>query len=379
MSCFKIPEWRYIALEKGQRNKLRKVNVQELIKSWDERKTPPIERLYELKRAMVMKTFTQQKEDTRKKVRDVPQGVLCMHPPDEAVTLLRPANVALDSLFADIQSSATKFDAYMHPNCETKRQYVKERKQFGYTKFNSCTSAEYSKYGRVATPKQLREFLKSEPEFAVIDEFISIYMKSIARHFCGDADATPDDIARIEQIVNDQADMTIMKYDDQGGLFQHIDHILRSNAVAFTIGIGRDVTYDMTRALGRDPQEGVTMIRSHNPEGSLMVLQDEARYKWTHGVPHSREPNGTKYTIHICLFHTTGLTEVTGRCEEFGTDMYGPATHTRCAELDAPMYSAHHSLLGLLMQLENTRIQTHIPDRIKRPGLPRLHPRPGWL
>jgi hypothetical protein len=109
MSCFKIPEWRYIALEKGQRNKLRKVNVQELIKSWDARFTPPIERLYELKRAMVMKTFTQQKEYTRKRVRDVPQGVLCMHPPDEAVTLLRPANVALDSLFADIQSSAAKF------------------------------------------------------------------------------------------------------------------------------------------------------------------------------------------------------------------------------------------------------------------------------
>jgi hypothetical protein len=275
-----------------------------------------------------------------------------MHPPDEAVNLLRPVNAALDSLFADAQSSSTKFEAYMYPICKTKRQYVKERKQFGYTKFNSCTSEEYCKYGRVATPKQLREFLKSESEFAVIDEFISIYMKRIAQHFCGDADATPDDIARIEQIVNDQADMTIMKYEDQGGIFQHIDHILRSNAIAFTIGVGRDVTYDMTRALGRDPNEEVSMIRSHNPEGSMMVLQDEARYKWTHGVPHSRQPNGTKYTIHICLFHTIGLTEVTGRCEEFGTDMYGPANGTE-SDGDRGAFVVRNQVRMLLSELKS--------------------------
>lgn len=377
MSCFK-PEWKYIALEKQQRNKLTKVNVQELIKSWDERKTPPIERVWQLKQAMMVKTLQQQKENMREKVRDIPRGVLCMHPPDEAVPLLRPTNVAFDSLFVDTQRSATKFEAYMYPVCKTKRQYVKDRRAIGYTKFNSCTSEEYAKYGRCATPKQLREFLKSEPEFAVIDDFISIYMKRIAQYFCGAA-ATPHDLARVEQIVNDQADMVLLKYEDHGGIFQHIDHIMRSDAITFTIGVGRDVTYDMSRALGRDPNEPVTIIRSHNPEGSMMVLQDEARYKWSHGVPHSNQPNGIKYTIHICLFHTTGLTEVTGRCEEFGTDMYGPATHLRCAELDAPMYSAHHSLMGLLMQLENTCMHAHIPDRIKRPGLPRVHPRPGWL
>jgi len=415
MSCFEIPEWRHIQLNKVQRNKLSRVNVQERVKSWDATKTPPIERVWQLKTAMMVKTLKQQKEDTRKKVLDIPQGVLCMLPPDEAVPLLRPTNVAFDSLFADTQRSAAKFEAYMYPVCKTKRQYVKDRRAIGYTKFNSCTSEEYAKHGRCATPKQLREFLKSEPEFAVIDEFISIYMKRIAQYFCGAAHATPHDLARVEQIVNDQADMSLLKYEDQGGIFQHIDHIMRSDAITFTIGVGRDVTYDMSRALGRDPHEPVTIIRSHNPEGSMIVLQDEARYKWTHGVPHSSQPNGTKYTIHICLFHNTGLTEVTGRCEELGTDMHGPATHIRCAELDAPMHSAHHTLSNLLTQLQNTRIAgpmpvhlpdlqntriagpmpvhlpdlqntriastmpVHIPDRIRRPGLPRVHPRPGWI
>ena len=167
-------------------------------------------------------------------------------------------------------------------------------------------------------------------------------------------------------------------------MYMHIDGLLRSDATVFTVGVGRDVVYDMTRALGRNKDDKVSIIRSSNPEGTMMVLDGEARYKWTHGIPGSRAHNGVKYTIIVRLFHTAGLVRPIGKCIEFNTEMYSITSSTEpvpgLKTRSNPQIGAQHdSLLGLLTELENTCIQTHIPERIKRPGLPRLHPRPGWL
>jgi hypothetical protein len=383
MSGFTIPEWRYIALDKRQRKKLEKVDVQEFVKSWEENKTLPGDRIWELRRAMKVQTFIQQKEDMRRKVLDFPLG-LCMHPPDTAATMLRVTNVALDSLFANVKESETKFDDYLRNIHQTRPNYVFAKEEIGYTTFNYCSHEDYEKYGRVSSPKNFRGFLKSESEFVAIDQFVSIYIERIAQYFCGSADATPDNIARIQRIINECGDLVIIKYEDQKGMSQHIDSMLRSDATVFTIGVGRGVVYDMSRAIGRNKGDEVSIIRSSNPEGTMMVLDGEARYKWTHGVPHSHKQNGTKYTIHICFFHAAGLTKCIGKCEELDTDMYSTPAYTRSesekkTSSNENIGAQHDSLLGLLMQLENTHIQTHIPERIKRPGLPRLHPRPGWL
>lgn len=384
MSGFTIPEWRYIALDKGQRKKLENVSVEEFVKSWEEKKMPPGDRIWELRRAMKVQTFIQQKEDMRTKVLDIPLGLVCMHPPNTAATMLRGTNVALDSLFANVKESEKKFDDYLRNIHQTRPNYVFAKQEIGYTTFNYCSHEDYEKYGRVSSPKNFRGFLKSKSEFAAIDQFVSIYIERIAQYFCGSADATRDNIARIEQIINERGDLVIIKYEDQKGMDQHIDSMLRSDATVFTIGVGRDVVYDMSRAIGRKKGDEVSIIRSSNPEGTMMVLDGEARYKWTHGVPHSHKQNGTKYTIHICFFHTAGLTHSIGKCKELDTDMYSTTAYTqpeseRRTRSDANIGAQHDSLLGLLMQLEHTCIDTHIPERIKRPGLPRLHPRPGWL
>lgn len=389
LSCFTVPEWRYIALEPHQRKQFASEKMDKLVESWEANQTPTGIRIALMKYELNTKTWIHQKRDIRRKVLDVPSGFMCMHPPDNAKALLRSANAALDSLFANIKRSEKKFDDYLRPMNKTSPSYTYERKDLGITSFNYCSPQDYMKYGRVSSPKDFRGFLRSEPEFAALDKFVSIYIKAIARYFCGSVDATPENIARIERTINDHGDMDLIKYEDKSGMGQHIDNNLRSDATVFTIGVGRDVVYDMSRAFGRSPKEEVCMIRSSNPEGTMMVLDGESRYMWTHGIPHSEQPSGVKYTIHIGFFHTAGLTARIGYCKELDIPMYRsiayvPPLH-RTQSPPAPktpsnphIGAQYASLLNLLAQLQ-TPLQPHIPDRIRRPGLPRVHPRPGWI
>ena len=317
------------------------------------------DRVWELKQAMKVKTFVHQ-QDMRKEVLDIhiPQGFVCVNPPEKAVALLRTANVALDSLFANIRKNEEKYKDYLHHiHGQARSSYVDNRTGLGYIYFNFCSHDDYARHGRLSAPRDLRGFWKSESEFEVLDQFLSSYMKKIAQYCCGSVDVTSDDISHIEQLINDRADMTIMKYDDKQGIQMHLDSMIRGNATVFTIGVGRDVVYDMSRAIGRNKGDEVSIVRSSNPEGTMMVLDGESRYKWTHGIPHSREHNGTKYTIHISFFHAAGLTKLIGRCEELDTNMYSASAYTRSEpETKTPsnenIGAQHDSLLGLLMQLE---------------------------
>ena len=76
----------------------------------------------------------------------------------------------------------------------------------------------------------------------------------------------------------------------------------------------------MTRVIGRKSDEDVSILRSSNPEGTMMVLDGEGRYKWGHSIPFTT--NGVKYTIILRLFHNKQLSRVIGKCEELNTDMF---------------------------------------------------------
>lgn len=385
LPCFMVPKWRYIALEPHQRKKLASEEVDKIVESWNLHNKETGMRIWLWKENMSVETFIQQKEDIQTKVAesDKPSGVMCMHPPDNAKALLRPANDALDSLYANIELSAQKFNDYL-PVDKRKGSYTHTHN--GLSAFNYNSPPEYIKHGRVSSPKDFRGFLKSEPKFAALEKFMSIYIHAIARYFCGSADATPENIARIERIMDDEGDMGLIKYVDKLGMEQHMDNSLRSDATVFTIGIGRDVVYDMSRAFGRTPGTEAFIVRSSNPEGTMVVLDGESRYMWTHGVPYSRQHSGVKYTIHICFFHNANLTARIGYCKELAMPMYrsiayvlplhrtqsSPATKTHSNPHIGAQYA---SLLKLLAQFQTP----HMPDRIRRPGLPPVHPRPGWI
>ena len=85
--------------------------------------------------------------------RGAPLGMLCMHPPDEAVTLLYAAKIGIDSLFVDVPESAKKFGDYLQHIDQTRPCYVYNNKGLGYTTFNHYSSEEYRTYGRVSSPE----------------------------------------------------------------------------------------------------------------------------------------------------------------------------------------------------------------------------------
>lgn len=325
-----------------------------MVQVWEKESSPPANRVWLLKQEIQMSTFIEQTEDLEKTVLDddIPRGLVCMSTPPQAQNLLRETNVALGLLFEYL-----KFHK-LHANPQTR-----------LTMFNRIPT-----HSEIASPQEIRGFLKSNPQFEVIDRFWSVYIKKLAQHFC----------LSVDELISDHCDMSILQYDDLRGFFMHIDNVLRTDATVFSVGVGRPVVYDMTRVLGRNKGDQVCIIRSSNPEGTMMVLDGEARYKWAHSVPAAGTHNGVKYTLVIRLAHTASPVHPIGKCIEFNTEMYSITPSTEPApgpktRSNPQIGSQHDSLLDLLTQLENTCIQTHIPERIKRPGLPRLHPRPGWL
>jgi hypothetical protein len=138
------------------------------------------------------------------------------------------------------------------------------------------------------------------------------------------------------------------------GFGLHIDNVLRADATVFTIGVGRPVVYDMTRVLGRNKGDEVCIIRSSNPEGTMMVLDGEARYKWAHGIP---THNGFKYTLVIRLANTARPVRPIGKCIELNTEMYSIEPEPQSETQSNTHIGAHSDLLlDLLMQLKNTLI-----------------------
>jgi hypothetical protein len=67
------------------------------------------------------------------------------------------------------------------------------------------------------------------------------------------------------------------------GMWIHIDNLRRSDATVFTVGV--EVVYDITRVIDRKKGQEVSMIRSSNPEGTIVVLDEGTWYKWGHAVP----------------------------------------------------------------------------------------------
>jgi hypothetical protein len=313
---FRVPEWRHIALTAKQRETLDAVKMEDLVPSWEERNYSTIDRVWDLKRHIHFDTHIQQ-EYTSAQVQDIPSNLVCVHPTDEARQLLPDTKVALDALFQDIQATNTKLSTYLH---HKNKKFVVDHSKDGFVIFNFNYTKDYETHGRVASPNEMRHFLQSCPRFAKIDAFWSKYMDIITQHFTGSAQVSPEERVKIESLINEHGDLCIMKYNPGMGMFMHIDNLLRSDATVFTIGLGRDVVYDMTRVIGRKSDEDVSILRSSNPEGTMMVLDGEGRYKWGHSIPFTT--NGVKYTIILRLFHNKQLSRVIGKCEELNTDMF---------------------------------------------------------
>ena len=318
MSSFEVPVWRHISLTPTQRQILSAVNMDDLVHSWEKRNYSTIDRVWDLKNQIHFDTHIEQ-EYTTQPIQDIPSNLVCVHPTEEAKQLLPATRVALDALFETIQDTNAKLSAQLH---QKNKRFVVDHSKAGFVIFNFNYTKDYEKHGRVASPNEMRHFLQSHPEFAKIDEFWSNYIDIIIHHFTGSAQVSTDRRIKFENLINEHGDMCIMKYNPGMGMFMHIDNLLRSDATVFTSGLGRDVVYDMTRVIGRKSHDDVSIIRSANPEGTMMVLDGEGRYKWGHSIPFYKTNHCVKYTIILRLFHNKELSQAIGKCEELNADMF---------------------------------------------------------
>jgi len=319
-SCLRVPQYQKIELTDEQRQKLT-INMSSLLQYWNKNNFSTTERVWSLKTKVRMNTYMSQRT-IDEPVDDIPKNLFCMHPPPEAIELLSKTKTSLDFFFSHLLNMNSKFSALQdHPRAN----YVREFAKTGLVLFPSNKTKEYELHGQCARPSEFRRLLQSEPKLRVIDQLWSIYQDKIIHHLAGTENVPQRLRARIEELIDEYGDLALLKYAPGVGLWMHLDNLLRSDATVFAVGLGREVVYDMTRVLGQNPDEEPSILRSYNPEGTMMVLDGESRYKWAHGVPGNGQSNAvkkTKYSVILRLFHHEELSRDIGYCKEIKTSMY---------------------------------------------------------
>ena len=238
--------------------------------------------------------------------------------PAKAKSLLPQTKQALDFLFSHILDVNSQFVEMMH---HEKEYYISSYRNRGLVYFPTNKLHDYELHGRCVSPAQFRAFLRSDPRLEVVDDFWAEYMKIIYRHLIGSRTITEQQRVELDEIINDQGTLYLLKYEPGAGIWMHIDNLLRSDSTVFTVGVGRRVIYDMTRVWpsGKRP---VSLIQQTSP-GPMMVIDGAARYEWAHGVPYGgKKRNKTKYTIILRVFHHERLSRFVRKCKALDVDMY---------------------------------------------------------
>lgn len=311
-------EWKPLVLTREQSRRL-KQNIPKLLKIWNDKMYNPKERIWDLKRRIRVNTYTSQKPLSVNLLSEQAPNLLCMPPPEMAQSLMVPAKRALDHLFGHILDANSKLIHGLP--FQVNHTLIQDYKSRGLVYFPNNSLHEYETEGRCVLPMQFRQFLRSDSKSIVIDRLWAIYQKHIIANLLLANDLDMSHYDAIENFVNEHGTLYVLKYKAGTGIWMHIDNLLRSDATVYTIGIGRDVIYDMAPIIKQ--QRDACIFRTHQKEGTMMVLDGDARYKWAHGIPHDRsKKNGTKYTIILRLFHHEALTEYVGKCHELQTEMY---------------------------------------------------------
>ena len=315
---FQIPEWQLVKLSVRQKQQL-DLNIEKLTSKWQKKQYNCKERIWDVKRKIRFKTYLSQIH-TGVTASRIPSHLYFVQAPSKALSLLVQTKLALDFLFRHILDVNSAYVEMMH---HEKEHYVTQYKSRGLVYFPNNDLDDYERHGRCTTPDLFRQFLRSNSRLRVVDEFWAQYMEVILQHLTGSENISDEQRTDLENIINEHGMLYLLKYEPGTGIWMHIDNLLRSDATVFTVGIGRSVVYDATEIIGRDTQEQISLLRTCNPEGTMMVMDGSARYEWAHGVPYDRKKrNGTKYTIILRLFHHEKLSKYIGKCVELDADMF---------------------------------------------------------
>lgn len=100
-----------------------------------------------------------------------------------------------------------------------------------------------------------------------------------------------------EEFLNKHVQIILLKYNPKTGIWMHIDNIARyDQGPIITIPIGPEYTYyDFTPTLSDNPNLKPMRIKVKN--GSINIMDGDARMEWAHGLPYDMNYEKTKYTI----------------------------------------------------------------------------------
>ena len=303
------PNWNRVEMTRKQ-EKAFAIDLKQLVTQWNRVKFTPPERVWDLKRHIRVRTYENQ--ECTPWTGKTPPHLFMFRAPVSAKSLLPAVKKCLDTLFCHLLDVNHAFDTFI----DQKQNFIQDYKKRGLTYWPTNSLHSFEAHGAESTYTQFRNFLQ-QSAYGVIDDFFDVYMERIVSYFSSKFNKPRD---FIEKHLQDHGTLYFLKYKPGFGLWMHIDNLVRSDATVFTIGVGRDVVYDVVEVIPEPGEKTTSMLRCRNDEGTMMVLDGEARYKWGHGVPYAEDR--TKYTIIFRLFHIDSLSADIGYCEELETKMY---------------------------------------------------------
>ena len=332
-------QWQLVRPSTTTTMKLSLPTLYELIRKWNKKnrygKYPARKRLWDIKKVLGddCNTYIRDHTEPIPSFSDIPQGFTCFgfdNTSQKNRALLASTLTEFNTLFSSLDVYQKKLGNRTHDSRITHQngtcfwpdftvQCITNKSLHHHLEANGC-------YLPLNTSNVL-SFLEENGFQSILQIFNhhynrvieSIYSKS---EFNGHKD---NDIQTLKNHINQHSTLQFLRYDPNVGIKCHIDNLIRSDATVVTIGVGREVVYDLSPILHQEHKLRGVVIRATLPEGSAVVLNDDVRYHWTHAIPYGVE--ATKYTIIWKLFHTAEMVN------------YHMENHKYSGILDCDMYS----------------------------------------
>lgn len=141
------------------------------------------------------------------------------------------------------------------------------------------------------TSKETLEILKkeSEPVYNLV--------KKIIEKVC--------DYYKVEEsLLLKNAQIVLLKYEHNSGIWLHIDNITRYDQgpiITFSIG-PKKIYYDMTPAIVSEEdikKNDYKPFRIELTDDDILIMDGPSRMEWAHGLPYNMNYTGIKYTIML--------------------------------------------------------------------------------
>lgn len=121
---------------------------------------------------------------------------------------------------------------------------------------------------------------------------------------------------KLMKVFLEKSKLVIVRYKNNAGIHLHIDNVRRGNGPVITMSIGPNKNiYSMVPLESHEKA-----IQIYFPNGSIVIMDDESRYLWAHGIPYGYDYGNTDHRYSFVLL-THKYKEENNKC--FNSEIYG--------------------------------------------------------